>query len=151
LVERGLSTLFVRLKSACESALRVAELLAHHPRVSTVHYPGLTTHPDHDLARKILTMDGRAGFGHMVTFQVPGGVSAATKLIQNLESIHFCASFGELSTTLSHPASTSHRTQNPQPWAEAGIDGGTIRLSIGLESPEFICESLNQGLASLDD
>jgi cystathionine beta-lyase/cystathionine gamma-synthase len=151
LVERGLSTLFVRLKSACESALQVAEFLAQHPRVSSVHYPGLAAHPDHRLASQILQLDGRAGFGHMVTFQVPGGVSAATKLIQNLESIHFCASLGELSTTLSHPASTSHRTQNAQQWAEAGIDGGTIRLSIGLESPEFIRESLNRGLASLDD
>ncbi len=150
LVERGLSTLFVRLKSACESAMRVAEFLSQHPRVSSVHYPGLAAHPDHKLASQILQLDGRAAFGHMVTFQVPGGVSAAAKLIKNLESIHFCASLGELSTSLSHPASTSHRTQNPQQWAEAGIDGGTIRLSIGLESPEFICESLNRGLASLD-
>jgi cystathionine beta-lyase/cystathionine gamma-synthase len=86
----------------------------------------------------------------MISFRVPGGLPAATGLIQGMPGIPFCPSLGELTTTLSHPASTSHRGQSPQEWQMAGIDGGTIRLSIGLENSRFIQESIDVGLNSLD-
>jgi cystathionine beta-lyase/cystathionine gamma-synthase len=139
---RGLGTLGVRMERACGNAQQAAELLASSGKVATVHYPGLPTHPDHSLARS--QFGDR--FGSMVTFTLSGGLQAAREFIAAAKAIPFCPSLGELATTLSHPESTSHRALSTSQRAALGITGGTIRLSIGIESPGTVVEAVRAGL-----
>lgn len=146
LAERGLATAPLRIERACDNALAAAQFLAEQaPRVAAVHYPGLETHPQHELARR--QFGGR--FGTVVSFRLAGGRAAADAFIAAAERIPFCPSLGELSTTLSHPETTSHRGLTPEQRAALGITGGTIRLSVGTESSGFVCEALAQGLRRL--
>jgi cystathionine beta-lyase/cystathionine gamma-synthase len=144
LATRGLATLHLRAKAASANALAVAEFLTQQKNAaSNVRYPGLASHADHAVARKQFGEH----CGAMVTFDLVGGLAAAEKFITAVaEDIPFCPSLGEVSTTLSHPASTSHRALAPEDQTRLGITGGTIRLSIGTESPEHIIASLNRGL-----
>ena len=109
-----------------------------------MYYPGLPSHPDFELARRIL----KDGFGAMVTFDV-GGRSQADHLIRGLRHIPFAPSLGDVQTTLSHPCSTSHRGQDPQMLERLGITPGLIRLSVGLEDVEDLWHDLSQGLAAI--
>jgi cystathionine beta-lyase/cystathionine gamma-synthase len=142
LAMRGLATLGVRAERACASALAVAQRLAAAPQIEAAHYPGLPSHPDHALAAR--QFGDR--FGSMVAFTLRGGTGAASRFIHAAKQIPFCPSLGELNTTLSHPESTSHRALS-QPAREAlGISGGTIRLSIGIESTAAIIAAVEEGL-----
>lgn len=147
LAARGLATLHLRAKAACAGALAVAEFLVEQfSQVANVRYPGLTTHPDHELS---VRQFGGDFFGAIVTFDLLGELPAAQKFIAAIaDEIPFCPSLGELSTTLSHPPSTSHRNQTPQEQAALGITGGTIRLSVGTESAGFIIDALAKALGS---
>jgi cystathionine beta-lyase/cystathionine gamma-synthase len=143
LAERGLATAHLRIERACENALCAAEFLATQPQVEAVHYPGLPEHPQHGLARQQFG----ERFGTMVTFRLAGGRKAAEAFIAAAaERIPFCPSLGEVSTTLSHPESTSHRGMTAQQREALGITGGTIRLSVGTESNGFVCEGLREAL-----
>lgn len=151
LVERGLGTLYLRVVAASRSAERLAAALRTSPAIAAVHYPGLPDHPDHQLASQLFVADGgRPLFGHMLSFELKGGLPAAERLISGLKQIHFCPSLGELATTLSHPASTSHRGMTAQAREGLGIRDGLIRLSVGLESPEFLENELFSVLRTLD-
>ena len=108
---RGLATLSLRSDRASATALELAHRLEGHPRVARVYYPGLPSHPDFELARRLL----KGGFGAMVTFDV-GGRDQANRLIRSLHHIPFAPSLGDVQTTLSHPCSTSHRGQDPSCW-----------------------------------
>ncbi|MFM7073708.1 MAG: trans-sulfuration enzyme family protein, partial [Planctomycetota bacterium] len=143
LAARGLATLAVRMDRAFANAERAARLLASRREVRQVDYPGLEEHPQHALARRQL--NGR--FGSMVTFHLPGGTSAATAFLRAARRIPFCPSLGEVATTISHPESTSHRALTVAERAALGIDGGTLRLSVGIESSDYIEECLVEGLA----
>lgn len=145
LAMRGLATLALRMERACDNALAAAEFLTTQAGVSRVDYPGLANHPQHALAAR--QFGGR--FGSIVTFHLSGGREGATAFIKAARHIPFCPSLGEASTTLSHPESTSHRGQSSTARAALGISGGTIRLSVGCESPEFVCEALAEGLAGM--
>jgi cystathionine beta-lyase/cystathionine gamma-synthase len=146
LAERGLATAHLRIERACQNALAAAELLATQRKaVERVHYPGLSDHPQHTLAVK--QFGGH--FGTMVSFTLAGGRPAADAFIAAARRIPFCPSLGELSTTLSHPETTSHRGMTAEQRAALGITGGTIRLSVGTESAEFICEAMGEGLGAL--
>ncbi len=144
LAARGLETLALRAQRSAANALEVARFLATGPAaIEAVHYPGLPNHPDHDLAAR--QFEGR--FGSLVTFTLSGGATAATEFIAAATRIPFCPSFGENSTTLSHPASTSHRALSHEARQSSGIDDGTIRLSVGIESSASIIEILAEALA----
>jgi cystathionine beta-lyase/cystathionine gamma-synthase len=146
LAERGLATAALRIERACDNALAAAEFLDTQKRqVDRVHYPGLPTHPQHALARK--QCSGR--FGTIVSFNLAGGRPAADAFIAAAKQIPFCPSLGELSTTLSHPETTSHRGLTAEQRAALGITGGTIRLSVGTESAEFIQAALREGLEAV--
>ena len=132
-----------RASSRVANALAAAEFLRSRADVEAVHYPGLRDHPDHALARRQF---GDA-FGSIVTFTLRGGTAAAERFIAAARRIPFCPSLGDLSTTLSHPESTSHRGMTPAERARLGIAGGTIRLSVGIESAEAILDALAEGLA----
>jgi len=150
LAQRGLATLAVRAERACTNALAVAHDLTTAPAVAEVHYPGLDSnsnheHPDHELAVRQFGQQ----FGSIVTFTLHGGGPAAERFIHAAHAtIPFCPSLGELNTTLSHPESTSHRGLTAAARAVLGISGGTIRLSVGIESPETIRAALRQALAA---
>jgi cystathionine beta-lyase/cystathionine gamma-synthase len=145
LATRGLGTLALRVDRANANALKAAEYLSGRTEIETVHYPGLRQHPDHKLASKQLG----GQFGTIVTFTLRGGLSAASSFITAAKRIPFCPSLGDLSTTLSHPESTSHRGMSPGERQALGIGGGTIRLSVGIESSAAILEALDEGLRGL--
>jgi cystathionine beta-lyase/cystathionine gamma-synthase len=145
LAMRGLGTLAVRMERACANALHAARLLRGAAAIKAVYYPGLEEHPDHALARR--QFGDR--FGSMVTFTLNGGVAAATAFMHAAARIPFCPSLGELTTTLSHPESTSHRGLAPEARAALGIEGGTIRLSVGIESSDWVAAAIAEGLAGL--
>lgn len=142
---RGLSTLALRMERACANALAAATFLSQQAAVAEVYYPGLATSPQHALAAQQLG----GSYGSILSFRLRGGRAAANLFIKNAVDIPFCPSLGEVSTTLSHPESTSHRGLSPAARAELGIDGGTIRLSVGCESSEFVLRALDAGLKTV--
>lgn len=142
LAHRGLATLAVRAARAMDNARRAADFLAGQRPVARVWYPGRTDHPDYALAQRQLT----GGRGAMVTFTLSGGLEAARRFITAARRIPFAPSLGELSTTVSHPATTSHRGLDPAARAALSIDDGTLRLSVGIESPEEVLEALSEAL-----
>jgi cystathionine beta-lyase/cystathionine gamma-synthase len=142
---RGLATLDVRARRACATALVLAERLAGHRRVLAVHYPGLATHPDH--ARATALLEG--GFGTILTIDL-GGRDEADRFLRSLAgAIPFAPSLGDVATTLSHPATTSHRGQSAEQWARQGITPGLLRLSVGLEDPDDLWDELRGALDRL--
>ncbi|MBB74104.1 MAG: hypothetical protein CMJ75_06275 [Planctomycetaceae bacterium] len=145
LATRGLATLPLRISRACESALHVSQWLLRQAEIEQVDYPGLEDHPQHDLARQQF----HGQFGTVVTFHLKGGRAAAESFIQANQALPFCPSLGETITTLSHPESTSHRGLSVAQRETLGIGGGTIRLSVGIESAEHIVDSLQVGLETL--
>ncbi len=145
LAQRGLATMALRVERAASNALAAAKFLAAEPGVAEVYYPGLASHPQHQLAK---TQFG-GKFGAMVSFRLHGGRAAAEAFIKSAGQIPFCPSLGEVTTTLSHPESTSHRGLTPEARGALGIDGGTIRLSVGCETPEFVIEALQAGLGGI--
>ena len=142
---RGLGTLGVRMERAAANAMAVAELLTGAKSVEKVYYPGLPSHPDYELARRQFGEK----FGSIVTFTLRGGGAAARTFMAAARQIPFCPSLGELSTTLSHPESTSHRGLSAAARSALGITPGTIRLSVGIESSEAVREAVAEGLAGL--
>jgi len=142
LVRRGLRTLSLRVERASENAMAIASFLESHPAVSAVHYPGLTSHPDRSLAGELF--DGL--FGGMLSFELKGGLEAARRLVRGTRLIGFAPSLGDVSTTLSHPALTSHRSLDPESRRRLGITDGLVRLSVGIEDVEDLLADLEQAL-----
>ena len=138
---RGIATLTVRAERSCSNALELARRLEKRLGTGRVHYPGLPSHPDHALARRILT----GGFGAIVTFDV-GSRDRADALIRGLGHIPYAPSLGDVSTTLSHPTTSSHRSQSPEDWARQGITPGMIRLSVGIEGVADLWADIEQAL-----
>ncbi len=141
LASRGLATLKVRNDRACATALELARRLEAHPRVDRVYYPGLESHPEFAVAVRLL--DG--GFGTIVTIDLATRVRADS-LIRKLRSIPFAPSLGDVQTTLSHPATTSHRALPDAERDRQGITPGMIRLSVGLEDVEDLWEEFDRAL-----
>jgi cystathionine beta-lyase/cystathionine gamma-synthase len=139
---RGLATLALRSAKACGNALELAGRLESHPRVRAVHYPGLASHPDHDRARETL----RGGYGAIATIDLGGRAQADAFIRAVGHAIPFAPSLGDVATTLSHPATTSHRGQAPEQWARQGITPGMVRLSFGLEDADDLGRELLEAL-----
>ena len=137
---RGLSTLHLRFNQACTNARQVATALATHEKVALVHYPGLTSHLDHAQAETHLSSPG-----WMVTFDINGGIEAAESFIKSGE-MAFCPSLGEVDTTLSHPASTSHRGLSVEQRTALGISDGTVRMSVGTEPTHSLLRMVHAAL-----
>ncbi|OGI43265.1 MAG: O-succinylhomoserine sulfhydrylase [Candidatus Muproteobacteria bacterium RBG_16_65_31] len=138
---KGLETLPVRMRAHSENALTLAQWLEKQPRVQRVFYPGLPSHPQHELAKK-----QQSGFGGIVSFEV-GGKDAAWRLIDSVRLISITANLGDTRTTITHPATTTHGRLTPEQRAEAGIGDGLIRISVGLEDVEDLKKDLARGLA----
>jgi len=142
---RGLSTAHLRIERACENAMQIAKWLSGRRQIDRVDYPGLASGDDHQLARQQFG----ERFGTMVAFRLRGGRSAADRFIAAAKEIPFCPSLGELSTTLSHPETTSHRGLTAEQRAALDITGGTIRLSVGTESIEHLLGALDRALSAV--
>ncbi|MCC6419063.1 MAG: aminotransferase class I/II-fold pyridoxal phosphate-dependent enzyme [Gemmataceae bacterium] len=143
LAERGLGTLPLRMRAASANAAALADWLASQPAVSQVIYPGRPDHPDHELAKRLLT--GRCG--NMLCFELKGGRDAVNQFMRRAAGIPFSPSLGNVTTTLSHPATTSHRYVSLAERRRQGIGDGLIRLSVGVEDLRSIQEEMRKGLA----
>jgi O-succinylhomoserine sulfhydrylase len=138
---KSLETLEVRMRAHCESALRIAQWLEAQPNIERVYYPGLASHPQHDLAAR----QQPGGYGGIVSFDVAGGRAGAFRLIDATQMLSITGNLGDTRTTIVHPASTTHARLSPAERAEAGIGEGLIRMSVGLENSEDIMADLAQG------
>ncbi|MGN6380253.1 MAG: PLP-dependent transferase, partial [Gaiellales bacterium] len=141
LVRRGVKTLPVRLERSTANAAAVAGFLAAHPQVAGVRYPGLASDPFHEVASRVLT-----GCGGLVTFEVKGGRAAGEALMDRCRVALRATSLGGVETTISHPASTSHRQLSSQELVDAGISEGFLRLSVGIEHADDLIADLDQAL-----
>jgi len=142
LLIRGIKSLEVRVQRQCATALAVAKFLTKHPKVSRVHYPGLSTHPDHRLAKRQMK-----GFGGMMAFDLKGGLPAARRLCDRVRVFLLAASLGGVESLVVLPLFTSHYRMSRKELAAAGVEPGTVRVSIGLEDPRDLIEDLRQALA----
>ncbi len=138
---RGLATLSLRMEHHCASAGRLAETLAAHPAVERVHYPGLASHPQHELAERQLRRPGGT-----LAFEVAGGLEAGSRVTEALELGWIAGSLGSLMTLVAHPASTTHRQLDPDARRAAGIGDGLIRVAVGLEDPDDLAEDFTRAL-----
>lgn len=143
LLERGLKTLYVRVKRQNESAQRIAEWCATRPEIRTVHYAGLPTHPDHKTARRLMD-----GFGGMLAIELAGGAAATTRFLPALQLFVHAASLGGCDSLVIEPRYSSHSRMTDEQRAVAGITDGMVRLSIGLEDPDDLIADLEQALAA---
>jgi len=139
---QGLETLPLRIQRHSENALAVAHWLEKQPGVSWVSYPGLRSHPSHELAKRYL----KGGFGGIVTFGVKGGVDAGRKLIDNVKIFSLLANVGDAKSLIIHPASTTHSQLEPEDQVSAGVTPDLIRLSVGLEHVDDLIADLDQAL-----
>lgn len=142
LLIRGMKTLEVRIRRQCASALEVARYLERHPKVARVHYPGLRSHPDHRLARRQMK-----GYGAMVAFDLKGGLPAARRFCDRVQVFLLAASLGGVESLVILPIYSSHYHMSLAELKAAGVEPGTVRVSIGLEDPENLIEDLRQALA----
>ena len=140
---RGIKTLPLRMAAHCEGAAAVAHFLARHPAVRVVHYPGLASHPQHALARRLL----QGGFGGMVAFElVRNERAAAAAVLNRLELFTQAVSLGDVDSLACHPASTTHSVVTAAVRAQNGITEGLIRLSVGIEHPDDLIADLEHAL-----
>jgi cystathionine beta-lyase/cystathionine gamma-synthase len=139
---RGLMTLELRMERHSRSAQTLAEFLEGRAKVVRVHYPGLASHPHHEVARRLLPR----GFGGMMAFEIEGGVEAGMRFCDALELGWIATSLGGTHTLVGHAASTTHRQMDPAARRAAGIADGLVRVSVGLEDVEDLIEDFERAL-----
>ncbi|HIP22517.1 MAG TPA: methionine gamma-lyase [Rhodobacteraceae bacterium] len=141
LILRGLKTLELRMERHSTNAMKIAQMLADHPSVDLVNYPGLKSFPQHELAARQMAM-----FGGMIAFEVKGGFNAGKQMMNRLNLIQRAVSLGDAETLIQHPASMTHVTYTEEERAAHGISEGLIRISAGLENVDDILADLQQAL-----
>ena len=143
MIRMAVATLPMRMQRHSENAMKVAEFLETHPAVSSVSYPGLPSHPQHDFAKQFF--DG--GFSGMMAFELKGGYEAGVRFLDSVKLFANVANVGDARSLAIHSASTTHSQLTPQERAASGIGEGMIRLSVGLEDPEDLIADLSAALA----
>lgn len=141
---KGLETLSLRMEKHCQNALDVAQWLEQQPMVDKVYYTGLSSHPQHELAKKQQT-----GFGGIVSFDVKGGQANAWKVIDATQMISITANLGDVKSMITHPSTTTHGRLTEEERSKAGISDALLRLGVGLENAEDIKADIARGLATL--
>jgi len=142
IILKGMETLAIRMDAHSKNALALAQWLETQPAVARVLYPGLPSHPQHELAMRQQTTGGG-----IVAFELKGGQAAAWKLIDATRMLSITANLGDTKTTITHPATTTHARMTPEQRAAAGIGDGLVRIAAGLESIADIKADLARGLA----
>src|SRR6478735_8967222 len=144
MIARGMKTLELRIERQSTSALKIARYLKAHDKVSDVFYPGLSTHPGHEIAKKQMQ-----GFGGMMSFSLKGGWEAVKKFLPALKLAHLAASLGSVSTLAGPPRTTSHVELTEEQRKQLGIPEGLIRYSVGIENVDDLLNDLDNALGSL--
>jgi methionine-gamma-lyase len=139
---QGLKTMAVRMERHGENAMAVAQWLEKDPRVSTVWYPGLESHPDHELAKQEMPQ----GFGGMIGFELAGGAKAGELMMDRVQLCTLAVSLGAVDTLIQHPASMTHAKVDPEVRRQTGISDGLVRLSVGLEAVDDLISDLDQAM-----
>ncbi len=147
LITRGLKTLDIRMDRHCANALKVARFLEGHPAVKRVCYPGLESHPQHELAKR---MYQHAGFGGIMSFELKCSRERAAEFADSLKLCTLAVSLGDAMTLIEHPASMTHNTYTVEELAELGISESMLRLSVGLEDPDDIIADLKAELDRIE-
>jgi cystathionine gamma-lyase len=143
IVLRGLKTLAVRMRQHEENAMAVARFLQDHPEVETVNYPGLPSHPQHDLAKRQMS-----GFSGMVSFTLKGGAEAAYAAVQKTELFHFAESLGGVESLITHPATMTHAAIPKEQREARGVTDGLMRLSVGIEDKDDLIADLDRAISA---
>lgn len=138
---RGIRTLHARLKVHGENALQIAQALSDHPAVKKVYYPGLPSHPQHELAKRQQT-----GFGAMLSFELRGGVPNVCAFLEGLKAFSLAESLGGVESLVAHPASMTHAAMDAEAQRAAGISETLLRISVGIEAVEDLLQDLRAGL-----
>ena len=139
--QKGLETLSLRMKAHCDNAMQLANWLSDQPKVKKVYYPGLESHPQHELASS-----QQSGFGGIVSFEMHGAREEAWRVVDSTKMISITANLGDTKTTITHPASTTHGRLTDEQRSVAGVSESLLRVSVGLESIEDIKNDLSKGL-----
>ena len=145
MVLNGMKTLPLRMKKHCENAQAIAEYLSEHPKVDTVFYPGLPSHPDYKTAQK--QMNGL--FGGMVSIELKGGIEAGKTLMNEVEVFTLAVSLGTIDSLIEHPRSMTHAKVSKENCLKGGITDGLVRISVGLEDVDDLIEDLAQALKKI--
>jgi methionine-gamma-lyase len=132
----------IRIERSQLSAAKVAVYLENHPKVAWVRYPGLPSHPQHELASKQMS-----GYGSMISFELKGGFEAGKILMDNVKLAILAVSLGGVETLIQHPASMTHSKVSAEAKKKAGITDGLVRYSVGIEDVDDLISDLEQGLA----
>jgi len=144
LVLRSLKTLAVRMERHCENAFKIANFLEGHEAIAKIYYPGLASHPNHDVAKKQMN-----GYGGMITVVLKGGLKSATTFLERTKLFALAESLGGVESLIEHPAIMTHASVPSDLRKELGIEEGLVRLSVGIESSEDLLADLDQALNGL--
>lgn len=144
LILRGLKTLAVRMERHCANAQKIAEFLIQNEKIEKTYYPGLKSHPGHDIASKQMR-----GFGGMVGFDVKGGKKAGKSLMNSVKLCILAVSLGDVDTLIEHPGSMTHSGYTEEELKECGINPGFVRLSVGLEHADDLIDDFKQALGKI--
>ena len=144
LVLRSLKTLAVRMEKHCENAFEIAGFLEEHEAIEKIYYPGLSNHPNHEIAKKQMN-----GFGGMITVVLKGGLKTATTFLERTKIFALAESLGGVESLIEHPAIMTHASVPAEVRKDLGIEDGLVRLSVGIESVEDLLEDLNQALSGV--
>ena len=144
LVLRSLKTLAVRMEKHCENAFEIASFLEEHEAIEKIYYPGLSNHPNHEIAKKQMN-----GFGGMITVVLKGGLKTATTFLERTKIFALAESLGGVESLIEHPAIMTHASVPAEVRKDLGIEDGLVRLSVGIESVEDLLEDLNQALSGV--
>lgn len=142
LILRGIKTLGIRMEQICKNAQRIAEYLADNPKVETIHYPGLASFPQYELAKRQMRLAGG-----MIAIELKGGIKAGSAFLNRLNLFSRAVSLGDCESLAQHPATMTHATYSVEERQRHGISDGLIRLSIGLEDVDDLIADLEQALA----
>ena len=144
LVLRSLKTLAVRMEKHCENAFEIASFLEKHEIIEKIYYPGLSNHPNHEIAKKQMN-----GFGGMITVVLKGGLKTATTFLERTKLFALAESLGGVESLIEHPAIMTHASVPSEVRKDLGIEDGLVRLSVGIESVEDLLDDLNQALSGV--
>jgi cystathionine gamma-lyase len=141
LVLRGIKTLAVRMERHAENAMKIAQFLENNSKVRNVIYPGLESHPQHELAKKQMS-----GFGGMITFFIKGGLESARRFLERVEIFALAESLGGVESLIEHPAIMTHASLPEGVKKELGISDELIRISVGIENVDDLIDDLEEAL-----
>jgi methionine-gamma-lyase len=141
---RGIKTLPLRMEKHNSNALKIADYLENHPKIGKVHYPGLKSHPQHELAKRQMS-----GFGGMISFELKGNLQSGIKLMNSVKLCLLAVSLGAVETLIEHPASMTHAVMPKEERLKANITDDLVRLSVGIEDPNDIIQDLDQALEKI--